>query len=208
MYGKLAALAALFSAVQAQQACTSQAETHPPLTWQRCAAGGTCNNVQGSVVLDSNWRWTHTVQGSTNCYDGNLWDTSICTSNSVCADKCCVDGANYPGTYGVTTSGNALNLKFVTEHAYGKTIGSRVYLMEAGSQTKYQTFNLLNNEFTFDVDVSKLPCGLNGALYFVAMEADGGTASYSGNKAGAKFGSKSESRPRRARSAEWLTELF
>lgn len=202
MYGKLAALAALFTAAQAQQACTSQAETHPPLTWQRCAAGGTCSNVQGSVVLDSNWRWTHTVQGSTNCYDGNLWDTSICTSNTVCADKCCVDGANYSGTYGVTTSGNALNLKFVTEHAYGKTIGSRVYLMESGSQTKYQTFNLLNNEFTFDVDVSKLPCGLNGALYFVAMEADGGSASYSGNKAGAKFGSESGSTTLGDQSAE------
>ena len=28
--------------------------------------------------------------------------------------------------------------------------------------------------FTFDVDASELPCGLNGALYFVAMDADGG----------------------------------
>ena len=28
-------------------------------------------------------------------------------------------------------------------------------------------FNLLNKEFTFDVDVSTLECGLNGALYFV-----------------------------------------
>ena len=68
--------------------------------------------------------------------------------------------------------------------------------MEAGSQTKYQTFNLLNNEFTFDVDVSKLPCGLNGALYFVAMEQDGGAASYPSNKAGAKYGSESKSHDR------------
>ena len=37
-------------------------------------------------------------------------------------------------------------------------------------------------------DVSNLPCGLNGALYFVAMDADGGMAKYSTNKAGAKFG--------------------
>lgn len=191
MYGKLAAIAALVSSVKAQQACSSTVETHPSLSWQRCAAGGTCSNVQASVVLDSNWRWAHTVQGSTNCYDGNVWDESICTSNSVCASKCCVDGADYTGTYGVTTSGNSLNLKFVTEHAYGKTIGSRVYLMEAGSQTKYQTFDLLGNEFTFDVDVSKLPCGLNGALYFVTMDADGGLSKYSGNKAGAKYGSKS-----------------
>jgi hypothetical protein len=29
---------------------------------------------------------------------------------------------------------------------------------------------------------------LNGALYFVSMDADGGMSKYSGNKAGAKYG--------------------
>jgi len=46
----------------------------------------------------------------------------------------------------------------------------------------------MNNEFTFDVDLSKLDCGLNGALYFVMMDADGGTKRYSSNTAGAKYG--------------------
>jgi hypothetical protein len=36
--------------------------------------------------------------------------------------------------------------------------------------------------------VSKLPCGLNGALYFVQMDADGGMAKYENNTAGAKYG--------------------
>jgi cellulose 1,4-beta-cellobiosidase len=49
-------------------------------------------------------------------------------------------------------------------------------------------FTLLNREFSFDVDVSTLPCGLNGALYFVQMQSDGGSAQYPGNKAGAKYG--------------------
>jgi len=31
-------------------------------------------------------------------------------------------------------------------------------------------------------------CGLNGALYFVSMDEDGGLSKYSGNKAGAKYG--------------------
>jgi cellulose 1,4-beta-cellobiosidase len=53
---------------------------------------------------------------------------------------------------------------------------------------KYQMFNLLNKEFTFDVDMSNTPCGLNAALYFVSMDADGGKSKYPGNKAGAKFG--------------------
>lgn len=47
-------------------------------------------------------------------------------------------------------------------------------------------FKLKNMEFTFDVDVSNLPCGLNGALYFVKMDADGGVSQYPTNKAGAK----------------------
>ena len=54
--------------------------------------------------------------------------------------------------------------------------------------SKYQMFTLMNNEFTFDVDLSTVECGLNAALYFVAMEEDGGMASYSTNKAGAKYG--------------------
>jgi cellulose 1,4-beta-cellobiosidase len=52
----------------------------------------------------------------------------------------------------------------------------------------YETFDLINNEFTFDVDVSNLPCGLNGALYFTSMDADGGLSKYEGNTAGAKYG--------------------
>ena len=48
--------------------------------------------------------------------------------------------------------------------------------------------NLKNQEFTFDVDMSNLPCGLNGALYLSAMDADGGLSKFTGNKAGAKYG--------------------
>jgi len=69
---------------------------------------------------------------------------------------------------------------------YDTNIGSRVYLLD--SDNMYSLFKLKNKEFTFDVDVSNLPCGLNGALYFVTMEADGGMSKYSGNKAGAKYG--------------------
>lgn len=37
------------------------------------------------------------------------------------------------------------------------------------NENKYQMFTLLGNEFTFDVDMSKVGCGLNGALYFVSV---------------------------------------
>lgn len=57
-----------------------------------------------------------------------------------------------------------------------------------GSSNQYEKFKLLNQEFAFDVDVSNLPCGLNGALYFVDMESDGGSGQYPQNKAGAAYG--------------------
>ncbi|KAB5571891.1 cellulose 1,4-beta-cellobiosidase [Coniochaeta sp. 2T2.1] len=186
MYAKFAALAALVAAASAQQACSLTAENHPAMTWSKCSAGGSCTSVSGSITIDANWRWLHQLNSATNCYDGNKWNTTYCSTDTTCAAQCCVDGSDYSGTYGATTSGNSLNLKFVTQGPYSKNIGSRMYLME--SDTKYQMFQLLGQEFTFDVDVSNLGCGLNGALYFVSMDADGGTSKYSGNKAGAKYG--------------------
>lgn len=41
-----------------------------------------------------------------------------------------------------------------------------------------------HREFTFDVDVTQLPCGLNGALYFVEMDEDGGKGKFPTNKVG------------------------
>ena len=47
-------------------------------------------------------------------------------------------------------------------------------------------FELLGKEFTFTVDVSQMPCGINGALYFVEMDKGGNMGN--GNNAGAKYG--------------------
>ncbi|KAK1216979.1 hypothetical protein PQX77_020383 [Marasmius sp. AFHP31] len=168
----------------AQQVGTNTAETHPKLSWSQCSAGGSCTTQQGSVVLDSNWRWLHD-DSLTNCYTGNTWDTSLCPDGDTCASNCALDGADYSGTYGITTSGNGLTLKFVTNGPYSKNIGSRVYLMDS-SDSQYKMFDLRGQEFTFDVDMSNLPCGLNGALYFVSMDADGGMGG--SNAAGAKYG--------------------
>jgi hypothetical protein len=115
-------------------------------------------------------------------YTGNQWDKSLCPDGATCAKNCALDGADYSGTYGITSSGNALTLKFVT----GSNVGSRVYLL--ASDTKYQMFKLKNQEFTFDVDMSNLPCGLNGAVYLSEMPEDGGMSKYPNNKAGAKYG--------------------
>ncbi|TBU53863.1 glycosyl hydrolase family 7-domain-containing protein [Dichomitus squalens] len=81
----------------------------------------------------------------------------------------------------------ALTLKFITNGPYSTNIGSRVYLMDM-AYSKYELLNLKNQEFTFYVDVSQLPCSLNSALYFAEMDADGGNSRFSTNKAGVKYG--------------------
>merc|ERR1712137_1222721 len=85
---------------------------------------------------------------------------------------------------GVHASGNEVSLGFVTQGPYSRNVGSRNYLMD--TESTYKLFKLKNKELTYTVDDSNLDCGLNGALYFVQMEADGGAGKY-GN-AGAKYG--------------------
>jgi cellulose 1,4-beta-cellobiosidase len=178
-----AAVAMAIVHVTAQQAGTSTPEVHPSLASKQCSKSG-CTTESTSVVLDANWRWLHKVGDYTNCYSGTQWDSALCSSPETCAKNCALEGADYQGTYGITTSADELQLKLVTKTQYGTNVGSRVYLMDAaGSQ--YKQFKLLNQEFTLDVDVSKLPCGLNGALYFVQMDADGGSSRFPANKAGA-----------------------
>lgn len=180
----LAAALPLANFAVAQKAGTQQTETHPKLTWSKCTGPGACTSVNAEVVIDANWRWLHDAD-QTNCYDGNEW-TDACSSADDCAELCELEGADYDGTYGASTSGDALSLSFLTKHEYGTNIGSRFYLMDGSD--KYQMFDLLGNEFAFDVDLSTVECGLNSALYFVAMEEDGGLASYPSNTAGAKYG--------------------
>jgi cellulose 1,4-beta-cellobiosidase len=172
--------------VLSQNVGTLQTETHPSLSVQSCTAKGSCTTQSGSVVIDSNWRWTHKIADTTNCFTGNTWDSTLCPDAATCTKNCAIDGADYSGTYGITSTGTALNLKFITKSQYSTNIGSRVYLLQDDSN--YRMFNLNNKEFTFTVDLSNLPCGLNGALYFVEMDKDGGMSKYSTNKAGAKYG--------------------
>ncbi|KAH8797508.1 glycoside hydrolase [Hyaloscypha sp. PMI_1271] len=183
----VALVALLASIAHSQQVGNLTAEVHPALTWQTCTIGGSCTNNSGKIVLDANWRWLHSTVNSTNCFTGNTWDATLCPDDITCAANCALDGADYASIYGITTSGNSLRLDFVTTSTQ-KNVGSRVYLM--ANDTTYQQFNMLAQEFTFDVDVSQLPCGLNGALYMSgeSMAKDGGLSTYPGNKAGAAYG--------------------
>ncbi|EHK96098.1 putative endo-beta-1,4-glucanase celB [Glarea lozoyensis 74030] len=72
--------------------------------------------------------------------------------------------------YGVSTDGSSLLLKQLLD---GRTVSPRVYLLDEAGE-KYDMLKLTGGELSFDVDMSKLPCGMNGALYLSEMEADGG----------------------------------
>ena len=67
---------ALLANVYAQQAGTLTAENHPSMPWKQCTKSG-CKSQTGSVVLDANWRWVHSTDGSTNCY-------TVCVSFVAC----------------------------------------------------------------------------------------------------------------------------
>ena len=64
----------------------------------------------------------------------------------------------------------------MTRGPYSENVGSRTYLID--SEDKYEMCKLKNREFTYTVDDSELDSGLNGALYFVAMDGDGGASNY------------------------------
>jgi len=186
---KSAILSASVAAVAGQGAGTLTHEKHPTLSVWECSAPGSCSEQKRTITIDSNWRWTHKTGEATNCYTGNEWDQGICPDAKTCTQNCEIDGADkeYEGTYGIFTTQKDLTMKFVTEGPYSTNVGSRTYLLDQDDET-YQMFHLANKEFSFDVNVSNLPCGLNGALYFVSMDKDGGKSKFSTNAAGSKYG--------------------
>jgi cellulose 1,4-beta-cellobiosidase len=186
-FSKVALFSSLIAFVAAQQPGSVTAETHPNLPSQQCTRNGGCVTKNTKIVVDANWRWlrNNAANQYNNCYTGNSFDATLCPNNAACAANCALEGADYAATYGITTSGNALTLKFVTRSST-TNVGSRVYLMDDDSN--YTMFNPIGGEFTFDTDVSNMPCGVNAALYFVEMDKDGGMAKYPTNKAGAKYG--------------------
>jgi len=170
------------SLVLAQDTCSSKTESKPDFSVMDCSGNGQCS-AHGStgIVFDANWRWAHD-SSSQNCYSGDAW-ASICSDPVACAQKCCLDGVDYAGDSGVKGVSGGVQLGFVTQTAYGKSVGSRLYVTEG---EKYMQFNMLDREIAFDVDVSALECGMNGAVYFVEMSPDGELGG--DNKAGAMRG--------------------
>jgi len=181
-------LTAILAVAMAQQAGNLEQEGNPTMTLKECTLAGGCVSKQAKLTLDSNWRWVHSTSGYQNCYTGNQWDSSICSDPTMCSQNCALEGVSkekYANTYGITEIDGGVKLSFVTEHQYGVNVGSRLYLMN--DDDNYKMFYLKNREFSMDIDVSHLECGMNGAMYFVEMDEQGGKG-LGNNQAGAKYG--------------------
>lgn len=175
--------ASLATAALAQQVGKLTPEVHPKLPTWECTVKGGCVQKNTSIVLDSDFRWLHTVNGTDNCKGRGL-DPKLCPDAKTCAANCALEGVDY-ASYGIFTNGSELTLDLFVNKSTGISMSSpRVYLLE--NDTTYEAFSMLNRELAFDVDLSKLPCGTNGALYFSEMLANGGHSEL--NPAGAAYG--------------------
>jgi cellulase len=179
-------LAALLPLVATQQIGTDTPEVHPQLPTWKCTTSGGCVQQSTSLVLDWNYRYLHEVNSSTSCTtsSGGV-NPSICPNEATCAANCAIEGANYTAA-GITTSGDAVTLRqYVESDGTISSASPRCYLL--GDDGDYEMLQLNGQELRYDVDVSSLVCGENGALYLSQMLATGGRSEY--NPGGANYGS-------------------
>lgn len=177
------------SAATAQQIGTAIPEVHPLFPTQFCTTSGGCTTRQTLLVADAlnGARPFHSVSDpSVSCDTPQaLNDTALCPDEATCARNCALEGVDY-GSIGVATRGSALTLRqyLFNGDAY-EAVSPRVYLLAEDGEN-YEGLRLLNKELAFDVDVSRLGCGMNGALYLSEMGLDGGRSE--ANPAGARYG--------------------
>ncbi|KAF2467310.1 endoglucanase-like protein [Lindgomyces ingoldianus] len=184
MSPSLALLTSLFLALVAAQTPGKNPETHPKLQTWKCTTKDGCKSQQTALVLDSA---SHPIYQAKNtklgCGDwGNPPNKTVCPDEETCAKNCIMEGINNYADYGVTTEGGSVLMKMFGKNGVASP---RIYLL-AENEKKYEMIKLTGNELSFDVDVSKLPCGMNGALYFSEMEETGGQSKL--NPGGAAYG--------------------
>lgn len=169
----------------AAQSVGESPEVHPKLTTWTCTLADGCTAQDTAVVLDSLSHHVHQKDDeSLGCGTwGNAPNATVCPDVETCQENCVMQGlSDYEGA-GVYTDGGELRLRQLGDD--GSETTPRVYLLAEGEE-KYEMLKLTGMEFSFDVDVSRLPCGMNGALYLSEMEEDGGLSEL--NTGGAAYG--------------------
>jgi len=146
-------------------------EVHPPLVTYKCTTDGGCVAQDTSLVIDWGNHRLETLNGS-SCPVSNT--SAVCYDTASCSENCVVQGFDYEAG-GVFTDGDVLTLQqyIPTGNGTYNRVSPRVYLLDPNGE-EYENVQLTNQELSFDVDVSALPCGMNGALYLSEMAMSGG----------------------------------
>lgn len=180
--------------VTAQQIGTAIPEVHPKLPTKFCTRAGGCVTKQTSVVAEALYHPIHVLGDPARSCNPNPTvsgsrarvDPAICPDAETCGKNCVFEGADYE-KLGIKTDGSALTLRLYQPNATGgwDRAAPRVYLLAEDDQN-YEPMKLINQEFTFDVDMSLMGCGTNGALYMDEMDLSG--SRHALNPAGAAYG--------------------
>ncbi|KAK1759824.1 putative endo-beta-1,4-glucanase celB [Echria macrotheca] len=179
----LLALLLPISPVSSQKIGTAVPEVHPKLTTQTCTLASGCTTRQTRLVTDALAHPLHAASDpSISC---TSLPASLCPDAATCAQNCVLEGVEY-SSLGVLAQGSALTLRqYLFDGTQFKSVSPRLYLL-AEDDHNYEPLKLLNAELSFDVDVSKLGCGMNGALYLSEMDMSGSRSDL--NPAGAQYG--------------------
>jgi cellulase len=180
--GRLTAVA-LLSLAASQQIGNKIPEVHPSLTTYKCTKASGCTAQNTSVVVEQEGRIVSVVNGTGVCKEprGGSFNSTLCPDAVTCAKNCALEGANYT-SLGVKTNADSLKLDMYVD---SDTASPRVYLLDQSGKN-YEDLRLLNAEISFDVDMTKLPCGMNAAFYLSEMNMTGGRSEL--NPAGASMG--------------------
>jgi cellulase len=174
-----------FGTLAAAQSLAGSLDNHPPIKTWKCSKKFGCKEQQSYIVLDAGSHWIHQKDDQTQgCGNwGSPPNATVCPDEETCAKNCVMHGiSDYPAS-GVSTNGDSLTLDMLRPDL--SVISPRVYLLNS-RKDEYEMLHLLNGEFSFDVDMAKLPCGMNSALYLSEMSPTGAKGPL--NPGGAAFG--------------------
>ena len=162
-------------------------EVHPQVTTYRCTLADGCTPKTNFLVADAlSHRVYQRDNPEENCGNwGNAPPADVCPDEETCHEACMIDGMSLEdyARQGVITYDTSVYLTMINH--LGDQVSPRVYLLDE-EDFDYEMLYLNGQEFSFEVDMESLPCGMNSALYTDEMYVDGNRGEL--NPTGATYG--------------------
>ncbi|OHE92108.1 glycosyl hydrolase family 7 [Colletotrichum orchidophilum] len=177
--------ALLLASIVSGKTYGNSTDNHPKIETYRCTVKDGCHKKTNYLVLDAGKHGIKTSSGVSCTTGNNPPNSTACTTPEECATNCHISSIADYSSFGVHTQGTDIRLTMF--NATGAEVSPRIYLLEKNKQ-RYEMLKLTGSEFTFDVDMVNLPCGMNSALYLSEMLPDGGKNASIYNKDGAAKG--------------------